>query len=126
MSGKLISSGKSVDESSVYIPVTFEFNNTGNIIPGTYAEIYLISTPLKDVISLPVTAISEEQGHFFVYKKTCEDSYKKQEVTLGNDNGKMVQILSGITPGDNIVTEGAYQIKLESASHTIPAHTHEH
>lgn len=126
MAGRIVSAGKSVDDNSPYIPLTFEFNNTGNIIPGTYADIYLISSPLKNVISLPVDAIVEDQGHFFVYRKTCTDSYTKQEVTLGNNNGRRVQILTGVNPGDEIVTAGAYQIKLASASSSIPAHSHEH
>jgi len=47
-------------------------------------------------------------------------------VTLGADNGSEVQILSGLKAGDEVVTEGAYQIKLASASNAIPAHTHNH
>ena len=30
------------------------------------------------------------------------------------------------TPGDRIVTRGAYQVKMASASAAIPGHTHEH
>ena len=56
----------------------------------------------------------------------CKIGYKKQEVTLGADNGKEVQILSGLKAGDKVVTKGAYQVKLASASNAIPAHSHEH
>ncbi len=52
--------------------------------------------------------------------------YKKQEVTLGASNGKKVQILTGLKAGDRVVTKGAYQVKLASASNAIPAHSHEH
>ena len=47
-------------------------------------------------------------------------------VKLGADNGRDVQILSGVKPGDRVVVEGAYHVKLASASNAIPAHTHEH
>jgi len=47
-------------------------------------------------------------------------------VTLGANNGSEVQILSGLKPGDEVVTRGAYQIKLSSASNAIPAHSHSH
>ena len=33
---------------------------------------------------------------------------------------------SGLKPGDEVVTRGAYQIKLSSASNAIPAHSHSH
>lgn len=126
LNGRLLSFGKSSGDGSFYVPVTFEFDNKGEVIPGSFVEVYLLSSPLGDVISLPRTALTEEQGVFFVYLQLDEEGYKKQEVTLGADNGKSVQILTGVRPGDRIVTEGAYQVRLASASNAIPAHSHEH
>lgn len=126
LSGRMLSFGKAAGENSFYVPVTFEFDNKGEIIPGSFVEVYLLSAPLENVISLPRTALTEEQGLFFVYLQLDEEGYKKQEVTLGADNGKSVQILSGVKAGDRVVTAGAYQVKLASASNAIPAHSHEH
>lgn len=126
LNGRLLSFGKSSGDGSFYVPVTFEFDNKGEVIPGSFVEVYLLSSPLGDVISLPRTALTEEQGVFFVYLQLDEEGYKKQEVTLGADNGKSVQILTGVRPGDRVVTEGAYQVRLASASNAIPAHSHEH
>lgn len=126
LSGRLLSFGKSAGDNSFYVPVTFEFDNKGDIIPGSFVEVYLLSTPMENVISLPRTALTEEQGLFFVYLQLDEEGYKKQEVTLGADNGKSVQILTGVKAGDRVVTEGAYQVRLASASNAIPAHSHEH
>lgn len=126
LNGRLLSFGKSSGDGSFYVPVTFEFDNKGDVIPGAFVEVYLLSSPLGDVISLPRTALTEEQGVYFVYLQLDEEGYKKQEVTLGADNGKSVQILTGVRPGDRVVTEGAYQVRLASASNAIPAHSHEH
>ena len=89
-------------------------------------EIYLLSGEMKDVMVLPKTAITEEQGVNFVYLQVDAEGYKKQEVKLGADNGREVQVLSGVHAGDKVVVEGAYHVKLASASNAIPAHTHEH
>ena len=126
LSGRLLSFGKSAGDNSFYVPVTFEFDNKGDIIPGSFVEVYLLSTPMENVISLPRTALTEEQGLFFVYLQLDEEGYKKQEVTLGADNGQSVQILTGVKAGDPVVVNGAYQVKLASASNAIPAHSHEH
>ena len=126
LNGRLLSYGKSSTTGGHYIPVTFEFDNKSNIIPGSYVEIYLLSTPMENVISLPRTAITEEQGSFFVYQQLDAECYKKQLVTVGANNGESVQILSGVHAGDKIVTQGAYQVKLASATNAIPAHSHEH
>ena len=126
LSGRLLSFGKSAGDNSFYVPVTFEFDNKGDIIPGSFVEVYLLSTPMENVISLPRTALTEEQGLFFVYLQLDEEGYKKQEVTLGADNGQSVQILTGVKAGDPVVVNGAYQVKLASASNAIPVHSHEH
>ena len=78
------------------------------------------------VLSVPVSALIEEQGVYSVFIRLDEEGYKKQWVTLGANNGSEVQILSGLKPGDEVVTRGAYQIKLSSASNAIPAHSHSH
>ena len=126
LSGKLLSVGKAAGTNSFFIPVTFEFDNRGDIIPGSFVEIYLLSYPMENVLSLPVSALTNEMGNFYVYRQLDEEGYQKQEVTLGANNGKEVQVLSGLTPGDRIVTRGAYQVKMASASAAIPGHTHEH
>lgn len=126
LNGRFLSYGKSSANNSFYIPVLFEFDNKGAIIPGSFVEVYLLGNPMDSVLSVPHSALVEEQGLFFVYIRLDEECYKKQEVSLGADNGERVQILSGLKAGDLVVTKGAYQIKLASASNAIPAHSHSH
>lgn len=124
--GRMLSFGKASDANSFYIPVTFEFDNKGAVIPGSFVEIYLLTSPMEEVLSVPVSALIEEQGVYSVFIRLDEEGYQKREVKLGANNGSEVQILSGLKPGENVVTQGAYQIKLASASNAIPAHTHNH
>ena len=126
LNGRLLSYGKASGDGSYYIPVTFEFDNKGGVVPGSFVEIYLLTRPVEGVITLPVSALTEEQGSFFVYKQLDKECYEKQLVSLGANDGERVAILEGVQAGDRIVTRGAYQVKLASASNAIPAHTHEH
>lgn len=126
LDGRLLSYGKATDDTAYYIPVTFEFANRGNIVPGAFAEVYLLSDERQNVISLPVSAITEEQGLNFVYIQLDETCYKKQEVTLGCTDGNRVEITSGLKGGESVVTQGAIHVKLASASNAIPAHSHSH
>lgn len=77
LNGRLLSYGKASGENSYYVPVTFEFDNKGDIIPGSFVEIFLLSSPMENVIALPHTALTEEQGSFFVYLQIDEKGYKK-------------------------------------------------
>ena len=125
LNGRLLAVGASMDQSSPYLPVTFECNNTGAFIPGSFAEIYVLTTTHYGVVSVPLTAITEEQGLYFVYLQLNEETYKKQAVTLGPDDGVRIQIVSGLTPGDKVVSQGVMQVKLAANSAIIPeGHTH--
>ena len=126
LQGRLLSYGKASGDSSYYIPVTFEFRNTGDLVPGAFVEVYLLSKERENVISLPVSAITEEQGLYFVYVRLDEEGYKKQEVKLGATDGERVEVISGLTGGEQVVMQGAIYVKLSSASNAIPAHTHNH
>lgn len=126
MNGRVISYGKSITPNSPFIPITFEIDNSGTIIPGSIADVYLISSPIPDVLVVPRSSLVEEQGNFFVYVQTGGESFLKREVQLGASDGVNLQVLSGIAEGERVVTKGAYQIKLSTASGTLPAHGHEH
>lgn len=126
LNGKIISFGRSASAHSPFIPVTFEIDNTQNLIPGSIAEVYLKSFPVPGALVIPVTSLVEEQGNFFVYVQTEGESFQKREVAIGASDGIMVQLLSGVAEGERVVTKGAYQIKLATASGTLPAHGHEH
>ena len=93
LGGRMLSYGKASGENGYYVPVTFEFDNKGDVIPGSFVEVFLLSSPMENVLSLPHSALTEEQGSFFVYLQLDEEGYKKQLVTLGADNGESVQIL---------------------------------
>lgn len=125
LNGQLLSFGKASNQQSFYIPVTFEFDNVGDIIPGAFTEVFLLANPQHNVISVPVISVTEEQGLHFVYLQLDEEGYKKQEVTLGQNNGERVQILSGLNTGDSVVTKGVYQVKLAAISSVMPeGHSH--
>ena len=126
MNGKVVAYGKvAVDGASHYLPVTIEFDNVGDIIPGSYAEVYLLTVPEEGVVSVPVSALTEEQGLYYVYVQVCEEEFMKREVHPGRRNGERVEILHGVHHGERIVTHGAYQVKLASVTTAIP-HGHSH
>ena len=126
MGGHIQSYGRSAEVNNSYIPVVFEFNNTGDVVQGSYAEIYLITQERENVLTLPLTALTEEQGVHYIYIQVDKEGYRKQEVTLGESDGERVEILSGLKKGDKVVTKGAIQVKLASAGNAIPAHNHNH
>ncbi len=126
LGGRLVAYGRATSEASAFVPVTFVFDGNDEILPGAFAEVYLLGRNRQDVLALPVTALTEEQDKYFIYIQLDPSCYRKQEVTLGASDGERVEILSGLECGTRVVTEGALHVKLASASNSIPGHTHNH
>jgi len=124
LNGRLITYAKAPAGNSSYIPVTFEFDNKGAILPGTFAEVYLLATPIPNALHIPVASLIEEQGVYSVFLRLDADCYTKQEVRLGANNGDEVQILQGLKEGDEVVTQAAYRLKLATATNSLPTHHH--
>lgn len=123
LNGRLLAYGRA--SVGAFIPVTFEMDNVGDLIAGAYAEVYLLTQPEEGVVSVPLSALMEEQGLYYVYVKVCAEEYMKREVHPGRRNGERVEILHGLHHGEQVVTQGAYQVKLASMTTAIP-HGHSH
>lgn len=124
--GHLSASSVQPVDGSHYIPVTFEMNNPGTLISGSCVEIYLLGNEKQGVISVPVDALVEEMGGYCVYLRTGEDVYEKRHVKRGASDGMRVEITDGLKAGDEVVTRGAYTVKMASQSSSVPAHSHHH
>ncbi len=126
LNGKIVSYGKSTSANSAFLPIIFEIDNIGNLISGSAAEVFLKSSPISNALVIPISALMEEQGNFYVYVQLGGESFQKREIKIGASDGENVQVFSGISEGERVVTKGVYQIKLSSASGELPTHSHEH
>ncbi len=127
LNGRLLSYGKGTQAGGSYLPVVFELDNQGDMLPGAYVEAWLLTGTVENALVVPVSALTEEQGLYFVYLRLDEECYKKQEVILGDSDGERVRILCGLHEGDQVVTRGVYQVKLAANSSVIPeGHSHNH
>ena len=119
---------KSVSMTGAFVPVYFEIDNVGgNLVAGMVADIYLAGVQEDDVMSVPVGAVSEQQGVYFVYEKLDDDCYRKVPVTLGRNDGERIEIVGGIESGAVIVTDGMTFVKLAESNGAVPeGHTHNH
>lgn len=126
--GRLLSSSASSGVSTPgYIPVYFSFEDRGDLVPGTPAEVYLIGSERSDMLTVPMGAISEQQGEKFVYVKIEDHAYAKHPVKVGRNDGVRVAILDGISEGDSVVSAGTTFVRLAETSTVVPeGHSHSH
>lgn len=122
LGGRLLSYGKTTDINNPLIPVTFEIKNNGNLIPGSFVEIFITAESNKMGVMLPNSAIVEEMGIYCVFVQTCVDSFEKRIITKGVTDGSKTQILKGVTAGERVVSKGAVNVKLAQGSAALDPH----
>ncbi|MDE6637378.1 MAG: efflux RND transporter periplasmic adaptor subunit [Muribaculaceae bacterium] len=127
LGGKIISNPGSAVAENGYIPLYFTFTNNGEIAPGAFAEIYLISESRGNVLSVPKEAIVEISGNKCIYTTHGDGHYMKHVVTTGASDGNRIEIISGLEPNEEVVVKGAQVVRMAETSATaVPGHTHNH
>jgi len=122
LNGKVLSYGKSTNEDNYLIPVSLQIDNIGSFVSGGFVELYLKTLSSVKAISVPVTALLEEQGNFFVLVQVNPELFEKREVKTGVSDGIRTEIVSGLTKDERIVTKGAILVKLAQASNALDPH----
>lgn len=110
-----------------YVSVYFQLPAIANVVAGSYAEVYVPTTTVKQVIAVPMAAITDRMGQKMVYvKEPGSEHYRRVPVTTGATDGELVEV-SGIEAGALVVTEGVTFVRLaENSGVAVPGHTHNH
>jgi cobalt-zinc-cadmium efflux system membrane fusion protein len=125
--GRLVFTGLQVDTATRTVPLIFETKNAqGTLRVGQMLNLYIETQHTEDGVAIPDSAIVEEGGQPVAFVQVSGETFQKRELTLGIRDGNWVQVLSGVTEGERVVTKGAMAIRLASASSVIPAHGHAH
>ncbi len=122
LNGKVLSYGRNVNSDNYLIPVNLQIDNKGSFVSGGFVEIYLKTLTNAQALTLPNTALLEEQGLYFVFAQITPELFEKREIKIGTTDGIKTEILKGITQNERIVTMGAILIKLAQATGTLDAH----
>ncbi|MDR3026145.1 efflux RND transporter periplasmic adaptor subunit [Chryseobacterium sp.] len=106
ITGKVYHINEIVDEDTRSIKVLIECDNPDRKLkPGMYATVNFSTTPEKTVM-IPVTALMQQDSSQYVWIKTGKNQFTRRSVTTGETDQKTVRIISGVKPGETIMTEG--------------------
>ncbi len=100
-----------LNEETRTITVRSEVNNADyKLKPGMFADIQILLNHQTKALVLPKEAILDDGDNSIVFIKKA-GKYYPQVVELGAKEDSLVEILSGIQEGDEVVTIGNYQLK---------------
>lgn len=84
-------------------------NKRGLLKPNLFARADIVLGQNEAALTVPNSAILEANGEKFVFVQQGE-KYDRVDVTLGAVDDLYSEVLSGIVPGDEVVTQGAREI----------------
>jgi len=125
--GRLVSIGSVVDEQSRAATAVFEVSNASRDLKlGMQANLRLGVGARTNLLLVPKESILDNEGKKIVYVLRTGEEFERRDVVVGDEYGGKVAIVSGVKPGERVVTQGAYQLKLqELRPANAGAHTHE-
>lgn len=127
--------GAMADPTSGTVEAAFRVDNPELALrPGMRAEFSIVTGLRGDVSSVPRGALQGAPANRFVYVKDFEvpNAFVRAPVVVGASNDRAVEIVSGLLPGDEVVTRGAYSLafagggSLSLKEALDAAHGHEH
>lgn len=122
LNGRLLSYGKATSFDSPLIPVTFEIDDSDELVSGSFVELYIMTKDENEGIMIPNSALIEEMGSFFVFVEVRHELFEKRAVTVGVSDGFNTQIVRGLESDETIVSKGAIYIKLAQGSGKLDPH----
>jgi multidrug efflux system membrane fusion protein len=86
-------------------------NNDGALYTNQFVNAQLLVDTLQDVIVMPSSAIQRGTSGAFVYAVKPDSTVTMTPVTLGAVDGDNIAILTGLTEGQQIVSDGGDKLK---------------
>lgn len=110
INGKVSLISPALDPNSTTVEVWVEAVNANQQLrPGTTAQIAITAQTIKDALVVPSAALLNAKGDSAqVMVVDGQSQASSRDVKTGIQTGQQVQIVSGLKPGEVVVTEGAY------------------
>ena len=81
-------------------------NPEGNLKPGMFANVRLVTETKEDTIVVPLNTVLTDNGEKYVFVVDENNIAHKTTVETGLENDTYIEITSGLSIGDTVVTKG--------------------
>jgi multidrug efflux system membrane fusion protein len=110
--GTLTTFDSQIDPTTGTIKLRGQFpNDSKTLYPNQFVNIRLLLDTHKDVVTMSTAAIQRGVPGTFVYLIKDDSTVTVRPVKLGVTEGDRVEVLSGLEPGDRVVTDGADKLR---------------
>jgi len=111
--GKIVLIGHEVEEKTRTVEARIEVDNaSGKLKPGMFADVEIVTRVLEDVLVILDDALQMFEDQQIVFIANGPE-FARRIVKAGRESGGQVEILEGITEGEQVVTKGSFILKSE-------------
>ena len=112
LSGKVANLGQRFDPTTRQMQIRIEFANAGGRLrPEMLARAELAVGEKKSALLVPQDAVQQVNGQDAVFVRLSADHFVVRPIQAGDSAQGMVRVVSGIQPGDQVVTRGSFLVK---------------
>ena len=110
--GTIYSFDNRLDVASGTIRARARFaNNDGALLPGMFVSVKLGGGGAQTLLMVPEKAVGFDQSKKFVYVINAENKAEYREVVLGDKLDANRIVLSGLSEGDRVITDGIMHVR---------------
>jgi membrane fusion protein, heavy metal efflux system len=111
-SGRVVNLGQEFEATTRQMQIRIEVANAGGRLrPEMLAKAELPVGEKKTALLVPQDAVQQVNGQDAVFVRLSADHFVMRPIQSGETAEGLVQILSGIQPGDQVVTRGSFLVK---------------
>ena len=111
-SGTLTTVDNQIDTATGTVKMRAQFDNADEILfPNQFVNIELLVDTLHGATVVPSAAIQRGAPGTFVYLIKPDNTVAVQKVTLGPSDDNAVAVTQGLSPGDQVVVDGADKLR---------------
>jgi len=111
LSGKINYVADTLDPQTRTLTIKADVPNPGlNLKPDMFARLKVLIEN-STILTVPRSAVLSKGDENYVFIHTGEHSYQERQVHVGIDNGRYIQVISGLKPGENVVIQGALALQ---------------
>jgi multidrug efflux system membrane fusion protein len=119
--GTLESFDNEIDTTTGTVKLRATFPNADeSLFPNEFVNARLLVQKLSGVTIAPVAAVQHGAPGAFVYRIKPDGTVTVQVVKTGLTDGDRVQIISGVSPGDQVVVDGADRLRDGTKVRVVP------
>jgi cobalt-zinc-cadmium efflux system membrane fusion protein len=106
--------GSQVAADSRSVPLVAELANAdGRLKPGLFVWVEVPLAQSRPALTVPAGAVMRHENQPFVFVPAGTGEYRRVDVRTGRESQGMVEIVTGLRPGDQVVDGGAFFLKSE-------------